>query len=902
MVKTCAADEFQGLSEACGGMLSRLVRREHGMTKAASECFDKQAIEQHRPGDDRHALIHFVAMGAHETYGANRNSDAFERSELKAHHPTFVKCAHLFREHRNHDPKLAIGIIKASAYNDVMDRVELLTWLDREKAEAEFEKVAAGKELSGSMACFPGNTLVQMADGSEKPIQDIVVGDSVRTHKGNVGEVLHTMQRDYADAGVAFRAFGLPDDILATAEHPIWIRPSSKTTLECPVCGAHCRQLRSHLRMKKDVKHQAAYRDFGRYAEGFRRADLLAPGDWVRTPFSTEVNSNGNETYAAILGWYVAEGNVFDSDKYTDCHWCTDFTLNTLETVYADEIRELLLAYGVEDQQISIYNEPEVGRCRVRCRNVPLMRRLIADGGKLAPTKCLSEDVMKWQPVLQRIILEKALEGDGDWHKENEVSKVTTTSRRLAWQLAEIAWRNGVVAHIQKYSGIVGKVREIKNRNGKVGPIISKHSAYYVSIPASESEKLSFDKRPRGYTYDRPAKTRSISHLKHQVEGAVGACVRAQIRVFIENGFVYRRIWKIRRKAVFETVYDLTIPGDHGFVVTGVGVSNCKIAFDVANCCGKKSRTTADYCDHMKKHATKYLPELRKYAFVFNPNPRFIDYSVVARPADRIAHYIAYRFGDQMQKAASEDMAITGADWAAFYGISEVNDEFIGTLRKMASVAAELADPLACLPLTHKAAFIRDILPASHPGQFSDREVDAMRRLRPPTLWRELAKRAAVLPFYSFASYLTGKPVSEIEKDASWQIARRHVRDLPGWLAGDGLKFACGVADQFEPGSEVDAQLDPESDDEIDRLLAKADDEFAGTEMSVGRRLRFDLGGKVRRCGAEESKVASIILDENNEAMLAVRAYGVYKASALTAIENLHGVNEALEMLVTNLD
>ena len=45
------------------------------------------------------------------------------------------------------------------------------------KAAKEYEMAKSGKALSFSMSCFPVGTLVLMADGSEKPIEAITVGE-----------------------------------------------------------------------------------------------------------------------------------------------------------------------------------------------------------------------------------------------------------------------------------------------------------------------------------------------------------------------------------------------------------------------------------------------------------------------------------------------------------------------------------------------------------------------------------------------------------------------------------------------------------------------------------------------------------------------------------------------------
>lgn len=109
--------------------------------------------------------VHLIAVGAKEAWGANRNGDAFTEFMLKKAHDTFVKYAFWFRNHKNKphlgDPKY--GLVKASAYNPDMRRVELLCGLPTTKAAAdragvlfpdkELEKLARDEDIAVSMAC-----------------------------------------------------------------------------------------------------------------------------------------------------------------------------------------------------------------------------------------------------------------------------------------------------------------------------------------------------------------------------------------------------------------------------------------------------------------------------------------------------------------------------------------------------------------------------------------------------------------------------------------------------------------------------------------------------------------------------------------------------------------------------
>jgi hypothetical protein len=146
-------DAQEGLLAAFGNKLNTLVERTSDLTKSASNgAFGEADYEQHRPDKD-HFLVHAVALGGWPTYPPNRNADAFPSSSLRDYHDTFVKYGHFFREHKHHDPETdGIGLIKASAYNAPLDRVELLIWGHKKKASDAYDMARSGKELSFSMS------------------------------------------------------------------------------------------------------------------------------------------------------------------------------------------------------------------------------------------------------------------------------------------------------------------------------------------------------------------------------------------------------------------------------------------------------------------------------------------------------------------------------------------------------------------------------------------------------------------------------------------------------------------------------------------------------------------------------------------------------------------------------
>jgi hypothetical protein len=141
----------------------------------------RAAVLSREIGDIRpipgHSFLHLISMGSHEYFGGNRNGDTFNEksAELKIpepkkgtppivklagglieYHPTFVKSGgHVFKHHKNSDPKLSIGQVVAEAYNPEMHRGELVIKVanDHPDWKHELDGLAKGKDIPFSMSC-----------------------------------------------------------------------------------------------------------------------------------------------------------------------------------------------------------------------------------------------------------------------------------------------------------------------------------------------------------------------------------------------------------------------------------------------------------------------------------------------------------------------------------------------------------------------------------------------------------------------------------------------------------------------------------------------------------------------------------------------------------------------------
>jgi len=152
MIKSFATDDHAAVADAAGGSMFQLFERSDKMTKSASDAIGRADIQAHMP-PDTHFGVHLISMGAEEDFGANRNGDSASRESLRKYHPTFEKFGHVFREHRNRDPKTeGKGFVKLARYNERMNRGELFVWVDKEKAPDMYKAAKDGKELSWSMS------------------------------------------------------------------------------------------------------------------------------------------------------------------------------------------------------------------------------------------------------------------------------------------------------------------------------------------------------------------------------------------------------------------------------------------------------------------------------------------------------------------------------------------------------------------------------------------------------------------------------------------------------------------------------------------------------------------------------------------------------------------------------
>jgi hypothetical protein len=282
------------------------------------------------------------------------------------------------------------------------------------------------------------------------------------------------------------------------------------------------------------------------------------------------------------------------------------------------------------------------------------------------------------------------------------------------------------------------------------------------------------------------------------------------------------------------------------------------------------------------------VPEFEKYAFVDNPNPTFFDLSNVARPADRIAHYLQYRFGadEGLAKAASAD-TITGEEWARFEGVNLPEDPLTfdfsrrALLTKLAAI--EIDFELGVKSASHEQAIARHAT-AGLAAELNDRDIDVLRQQRPSALFAHLAKRACLLPFPEFASYVAGLPRAQTIKLEVFQKAAGMLPTIFRALMGGCMapdEFCAGSADLMDVGGCQDDSLQPVLDRMVEKYHVMAGP-VAARGIKSASAVTFRSSSSTTDLG-----------DLNDTAKKLAHCYGLYKLSALHDMERLHGSDES---------
>lgn len=160
-------------------------------------------------------------------------------------------------------------------YKDTANPID--GWLDPDEVERK------RSEIPAQMWCFPAGQLVQQADGTPVPIEEVSAADRLIGGDGRIHRVRKLWQREVVDEEVVvIDVQGCPDPIVVTPNHEVLTRDGWKTAGELE-------------------KYEGS-----RYNP---KTKLSGYGDMLATP-KRKLTPGGDYDLGFFIGLYLAEGNI----------------------------------------------------------------------------------------------------------------------------------------------------------------------------------------------------------------------------------------------------------------------------------------------------------------------------------------------------------------------------------------------------------------------------------------------------------------------------------------------------------------------------------------------------------------------------------------------------------------
>ena len=367
-------------------------------------------------------------------------------------------------------------------------------------------------DQDGIGSCFPMGTLIRMADGSEKPIEQIRLLDKVLTAEGNISTVTQTMVRPENEGLLTLKLWG-HSHLKLTKEHPVLTKrgyvPAGELLEDDWV--AMPRYLPGLATNITTAEHIGINR---LYVNQTRKRNLQSVlGRKPARMVYNKVPESISFTFGSgrILGLFLAEGNT-DYGK-------TVFTFSAKEekTLAA----ELIQLFKDEWGAIGVVQKRGNNSCKVNLYGIlwaKLFESLCSTG---AGSKKIHADLAGGSPEFLRGVLDGWLDGDGHTSARGREGK--TISHELAIAMFDIAQGLGLRPSVLRAE-----------------PSMNEH-----------------------------AETR-------QPFWVVGLCSKTDNwRVEQDDKYTWRKVREVTREKWSGNVYNLEVEGDHSYVAEGIGVHNC---------------------------------------------------------------------------------------------------------------------------------------------------------------------------------------------------------------------------------------------------------------------------------------------------------------------------------------
>jgi hypothetical protein len=375
--------------------------------------------------------------------------------------------------------------------------------------------------------CFIPGTFVLMADGTEKPIEKVKVGESVISHLGNIKKVVHTFERKYTGKMNVVKTKGNRLPLQMTPNHKVWTIQSKDVLCKDSTDNwyQNCRPQQLSQCKRCNKKELNGFK--------FVENDKLKHHDCLMDiipQYTQKTYDWANPDLLRLLGLYAAEGNIIQSKGYVQ-GICFTFSHQEKDTL-AKETADLLEKFTGKRPEIYLYpkKKPEISRINLYSVSFANLISQFISGN--CYTKKLASEILELPEQLLLCFLSGMIDGDGHIVKSTDnpnLIEITTASNDLASQIYQMCKICRMVVY--RYNKTINRIK-----------INSKHIESL--IPLLEGNIINkFSHRTSKQIYDKWNIVKIVDIHSVNYDG---------------------------------NVYNLEVEDDNSYVANGICVSNCR--------------------------------------------------------------------------------------------------------------------------------------------------------------------------------------------------------------------------------------------------------------------------------------------------------------------------------------
>lgn len=428
-------------------------------------------------------------------------------------------------------------------------------------------KIASGELTTMSMGCHIAGTRVLMNDGTTKAIEDVVIGDRVRTHTGKFATVESTRVRETGNGEVHRLSISGVPDTYVTKEHPYWSLTGHDKCLGCgdrlgkkraiasnglsalkkgQWCSTSCYQ-KNYNSNCPEMQATAVLTEQKVKFDWVAVEDLLV-GDYVTVPLGRERKQRSclERAKCRLLGLYAAEGNLQRSANGEIR--AVEFTF-ALDEGIASETVSLLKECGISEDRIWTQDRNRDGNesSRVVAHDKELAKWLYDCCGEHCDGKKLSPWILELDDESLLNIVGAYIDGDGHCRKNDSRFSTASCSKKLTEQI----WSICISLEIPCSFG---------------GPYKKEGKRDYWTVTVRKGHGGKF-KGYSGKYIDQPENKNDGPNNFH--------------------GHMLRRVTGNESVVGHYLVYNLHVDSeDHSFIANGVAVHNCLAHYVQCSKCG----------------------------------------------------------------------------------------------------------------------------------------------------------------------------------------------------------------------------------------------------------------------------------------------------------------------------